>query len=134
MSSLFFLGSVTHTKKGDKDNEINANRLQDSPLEGARWPTLANYRPFRGYGAGGTLREQAIGPRFPHNPDDRPHQSGTGNTVGVGRGEDRLKPQRQRPLAPCVVFIPGPRPYLIRKMYWLENLMIEEEATWEEAA
>lgn len=44
------------------------------------------------------------------------------------------KVQESRQVDPCVVIIPGLRPYAILRMFWMENLLIEEEAKWEVAA
>lgn len=132
--SLFLPGSVTHTTKGTNPNEINRNRLQDDPLEGARWPVLASCGQFAGDSRSSSLRQEAIGLGFPHHALDAVDQHGAPHAMGMGGGETGARPESSRQVPPRVVFLPGPRPYAIKRMYWMENLVIEEEAQWEVAA
>lgn len=136
--SLFLSGSVTHTTKGDNPNDDAGNRLPNQALEGARRQALQDYRPFAGDGASRTFRKQALRPCFSHYPADRPNESGQGYAMGMGSRDARPQPQGPGTVAPClgvsVVHLPGPRPKAILRMYFMENLVTEEDALWEEAA
>lgn len=97
--SLFLSGSVTDVKKGQKGSIHNANRPQNSIVEGTERQIMEACRPDRTNRNNAPLRRQAARPGFPDHQPFRVEQATQGNEVGMVSRENGTEQDRQGPLA-----------------------------------